>query len=136
MTSSNDPHHQAHLSYDELLGKLDQVQRLMNITGWTEQANQDYYQLFGVDKEKEALRKGKSPVSTTWEPKHRLEHFGWDEACEYPVPSDFDTDGNEVTVVGNPSQEPKEKSISKKYDLKDECTYQNLLTQLKGGSLY
>jgi len=74
------------LSLEDLLAKLNQVQRLMNITGWSTQANADYHELFGVDKEKEAMKRSKPPVHLTWQPTHRLDAFYWDEACEYPLP--------------------------------------------------
>ena len=67
----------AKLSLDGLLAKLDQVQRLRNITDWTQQANKDYLQLFGVDKSADGFK---------WKESRRLKHFYWDEACEYPVP--------------------------------------------------
>eukprot|EP00339_Tiarina_fusa_P020331 CAMPEP_0117073676 /NCGR_PEP_ID=MMETSP0472-20121206/51880_1 /TAXON_ID=693140 ORGANISM="Tiarina fusus, Strain LIS" /NCGR_SAMPLE_ID=MMETSP0472 /ASSEMBLY_ACC=CAM_ASM_000603 /LENGTH=194 /DNA_ID=CAMNT_0004798331 /DNA_START=574 /DNA_END=1155 /DNA_ORIENTATION=- len=75
-----------HLSLDQLLDKLQKVERLMGIWSWTPQANADYYELFGVNKDAEALKHGKPAVSTTWEHTHRLSVFVWDEACEYPLP--------------------------------------------------
>jgi hypothetical protein len=59
MTAIQD--HQAQLTLDEILAKPRQVERLMNINGWTDQANRDYHELFGVDKSKEAMRRNKSP---------------------------------------------------------------------------
>ena len=79
------PH--GHLSYDQLIQKLQKVERLMNIWSWTPQANADYFELFWVDKEEKALENGKPPVARTWDPTHRLSSFVWDEACEYPLPS-------------------------------------------------
>lgn len=58
----------------------------MEIGGWTAEANSDYNELFGVDKEREAATKGKPPVASIWKPNHRLSSFYWDEACEYAVP--------------------------------------------------
>jgi hypothetical protein len=71
----------------------------MMIGGWTEQANSDYFELFGVDKEKEAAKMGKAPVSTTWEPTHRLDSFYWDEACEYPLPPESADDEEEASTI-------------------------------------
>lgn len=76
----------AHLSLTELKAKLEQVRSLMNISSWSSQANDGYYELFGVDKDKEAMNRGKLPVRSTWKPTHRLHSFVWDEACEYPLP--------------------------------------------------
>jgi len=71
------------LTFEELLEKLNRIERLMNIIEWTEQANEDYEDLFFVDKNQDAMKKGKN---VNWQLSHRLDHFTWDEACEYPVP--------------------------------------------------
>lgn len=71
------PH--AHLTFDALLSKLKQIERLMNIGSWSAQANTDYYELFGVDKGLQNEYK--------WKSEHRLSIFRWDEACEYPLPA-------------------------------------------------
>jgi hypothetical protein len=68
-----------HLTFDELLAKLDKIDRLMRIDDWTVQANQDYLDLFNVDK---TLENG---GQKSWNIDHRLDHFIWDEACEYPL---------------------------------------------------
>ena len=123
---------QVHLSLDELLGKLQQVKRLMQITGWTEQANTDYYELFGVDKEKEAMDRAKPPVRSTWKADHRLETFVWDEACEYPVPSSA-TSTAEQSVQNENDNSQEEGKTENMHDT-DECIaplLQNLLQQLK-----
>jgi hypothetical protein len=55
----------AHLSLDDLQAKLKQVDRLMKIIGCNHQANADYHELFGVDKEKAAMDRSKPPVRLT-----------------------------------------------------------------------
>lgn len=105
----------AQLSLGELQSKLGQIQRLMNITSWTEQANLDYLELFGVDKNKEKMSHHKERRSRFWEPSHRLEYFVWDEACEYPVPTSPDSESNK----DNESR-----------DIMDECTLQMYQTML------
>jgi hypothetical protein len=52
----------------------------MRIDDWTVQANQDYLDLFNVDK---ILENG---GQNNWKIDHRLDHFIWNEACEYPLP--------------------------------------------------
>ena len=50
-----------HLTYDELLNKLDDIDRLMNIDRWDADANDLYYlDLFGVDMFKIYFRAPKS----------------------------------------------------------------------------
>lgn len=89
------------LSLNELLDRLKKVDRLMNIWKWSSQANNDYLELFGVDKEKEAMKSGKASVRSTWKPTHRLEYFYWDEACEYPEPiMQNETTGETSTNTG------------------------------------
>jgi hypothetical protein len=94
------PH--AHLSFEQLQAKLNQTIRLMNISRWTDQANQDYQELFGVNKEEDALN---------WIPDHRLQYFSWDEACEYPLPSN--TIPGEVPSTAD--------STAADFDLNDQC---------------
>ena len=68
----------------------------MHITSWTDQANDDYLDLFNVDKRKESL--GNTGARTTvykWNPDHRLDHFVWDEACEYPLPENDEENINQ-----------------------------------------
>lgn len=72
-----------HLTFDELLVKLDKIDRLTRIDDWTAQANQDYLDLFNVDK---TLENG---GRKSWTIDHRLDHFSWDEACEYPLPDGY-----------------------------------------------
>jgi hypothetical protein len=73
-----------HLTFDELLAKLDKNDRLMRIDDWTVQANQDYLDLFNVDK---TLENG---GQKSWNIDHRLDHFIWDDACEYPLPDGYE----------------------------------------------
>jgi hypothetical protein len=73
-----------HLTFDELLAKLDKIDRLMRIDDWTVQANQDYLDLFNVDK---TLENG---GQKSWNIDHRLDHFIWDEACEYPLSDGYE----------------------------------------------
>lgn len=76
----------AHMDLDTILNKLDKVQRVMNITSWSFQANSDYEELFGVNKQAEALMKGQSKLD--WQLyRDILTEFTWDEACEYPIPT-------------------------------------------------
>lgn len=101
----------AQLSLGELESKLAQVQRLMNITSWTDQANTDYLELFGVDKNKERMSRHRERRRGAWNPSHRLEYFVWDEACEYPVPPDpLLTTEDQAKLHGS--------------DVGDECTLQ------------
>ncbi|KAL9184709.1 hypothetical protein ACHAXT_012679 [Thalassiosira profunda] len=69
------------LTFDELLKKLDILDRLMSIKGWTSQANDDYLYLFNVDKEMEPAKR--------WNDSYRLSSFSWDEACEWPLPKGY-----------------------------------------------
>lgn len=139
MTTMKD--HQARLTLDEILAKLRQVERLMNITGWTEQANMDYYELFGVDKKKEHMRRNKKmDVEIAWQPSHRLQYFLWDEACEYPLPlsdkppkqrpNDFLSTG-----TGQLPQPSGAKDVSpptkRQTNAGDKCVYENLIQQLQ-----
>ena len=64
------------------MGKA-KVDRLMRIDDWTAQANQDYLDLFNVDK---TLENG---GKISWRVDHRLDYFSWDEACEYPLPNGY-----------------------------------------------
>ena len=105
-----------HMTLEELLERLDKLERLMNIRGWTTQANSDYDELFDVDKEKEAIKRGKPPVSTTWEPTHRLAHFYWDEACEYPLPP------TTIPQVPSQSQDDSDKTIDNVKDYQFEIS--------------
>lgn len=50
ISRSNESGLAGHLTFDELLAKLDKIDRLMRIDDWTVQANQDYLDLFNVDK--------------------------------------------------------------------------------------
>lgn len=106
----------AHLSLKQLQSKLEQVSRLMNISSWSPEANDDYYELFGVDKEKEALKRGKPPVHSTWKPTHRLDSFAWDEACEYPLPTSDSDPESPVDDESNNSNQYSNDSYSV-----DEC---------------
>jgi len=81
-----------HLTYDELMYKLDGIDRLTSIDGWTPRANADYFDLFNVDKYFDKRGRVKE-----WTLDHRLDRFVWDEACEYPM---YDVDqarGNQAT---------------------------------------
>jgi len=78
-----------HLTYPELLAKFEKMDRLMSIDSWTDQANADYVDLFDVDKRKKSLGNGEL---LRWNLDHRLDHFGWDEACEYPLPKGYNDD--------------------------------------------
>ena len=77
-----------HLTFDELMNKLDTIDRLMTIDGWTAQANADYKNLFNVDKDLGA--------TTIWSPEDRLEMFTWDEACVYALPEGYHQDLNQT----------------------------------------
>ena len=83
------------LTFDELMGKLDAIERLMSITSWTSEANRDYQDLFNVDKNLESAK---------WKEDWRLDYFSWDEACEYPAGGEHDAagdgeDGSECVVM-------------------------------------
>lgn len=86
-----------HLTLDELLRKLDIVDRLMNINDWTDEANQDYFDLFNVDMDVEAVKNSPTRKRTRWNDTHRLDFFEWDEACEYPLPKGNEQVGGEET---------------------------------------
>ena len=72
------------LTYDELMTKLDTVDRLMSIDSWSSQANADYLDLFNVDKNLLAASGNRGRKIKQWTEDHRLSSFVWDEACEYP----------------------------------------------------
>lgn len=76
----------AQLTHDELMLKLDVLDRLMSITSWTYQANNDYLDLFNVDKDLEAVGGSRARPTKRWNDSHRLHLFSWDEACEWPLP--------------------------------------------------
>ena len=63
------------LTYDELVSNLDKMDRLMKIDGWTAEANDDYLDLFNVDKNLEKARKMSARAQRRWAPDHRLSHF-------------------------------------------------------------
>jgi hypothetical protein len=145
MTAMHD--HQAHLTLEAILAKLRQVERLMNINEWTDQANRDYYELFGVDKNKEAVRRNKSPVKIDWKRSHRLQHFSWDEACEYPLPSseaspeqqpvdamsvDSDKQPHLSSTKDGSTFTTKQKNTITKYD---KCAHDNLIRQFQRSGL-
>jgi len=123
MDEDGTPH--ADLTLDGLQTKLKQVDRLMKISGWSSQANTDYLELFGVDKEQEAMDRHKPPVRLTWEPSHRLKAFYWDEACEYPTP------------YQQPDAQQEQASTTTK-TFADECAFtalQGMMEELGGASL-
>lgn len=107
---------QAELTWGQLQAKLKQMIRLMDITGWTNQANQDYLELFGVNKGMNAH---------TWKPDQRLEFFVWDEACEYPLPSTQTDDPLDQEASSQPSH----------FDLSDQCVMNNIREQLRSAGL-
>ena len=79
-----------HLTFDALLSKLKQVDRLMKKGSWSEQAMSDH----NVDKGLQTAYR--------WKPEHRLSMIYWDEACEYPLPPGDDVDvQNGTKVSGN-----------------------------------
>ena len=78
------------LTYDELMTKLGTVDRLMSITSWSSQANEDYLDLFNVDKDLLAASGNRGRKIKQWTEDHRLSSFVWDEACEYPIPTKDD----------------------------------------------
>lgn len=59
------------LTVDELISKLDRVDRLMKIDGWTKEANDDYNNLFNVDKDLEKINSRRAQKQV-WKPDHRL----------------------------------------------------------------
>ena len=79
------------LTFDELMDKLDGIDRLMSISAWTDEANRGYHDLFNVDKNLEAVSSWKSKK---WTEDSRLDHFSWDEACEYPAGGKHDVAGD------------------------------------------
>lgn len=101
----------AHMSLQGLKMRLSRIERLMQIRGWTAQANLDYAVLFDVDFEKEAT--GITPVRSSWQPSHRLYRFIWDEACEYPVPGDEKKGANGFS------------------SLVDQCTIESMVSMVK-----
>lgn len=78
----------AHISLDTLLARLQQLDRLMAITQWSEQANSDYHALFDVDFNTETSGQYVQSTRSKWQPTHRLSLFLWDEACQYPLKED------------------------------------------------
>jgi len=78
------------LTYDELMIKLDTVDRLMSIDSWSSQANADYLDLFNVDKNLLSASGNRGRKIKQWTDDHRLSSFVWDEACIYPVPTKDD----------------------------------------------
>lgn len=85
------------LTYDELMAKLDAVDRLMNINDWTPEANDNYLDLFNVDKTLERVSGNHGMQLKKWDPDHRLDQFTWDEACEYPLPEGYELEGKSDT---------------------------------------
>ena len=73
------------LTYRELISKLNTIDRLMRIESWTTQANDDYLDLFNVDKNLEKMKGNRGRQIKKWTDDHRLDSFVWDEACEYPL---------------------------------------------------
>jgi hypothetical protein len=118
----------AHLSLDGLQAKLKQVDRLMKITGWSHQANVDYHELFGVDKEKAAMDRSKPPVRLTWQSDHRLSVFYWDEACEYPLQPTNTTEQQQGDQGGGAKPHTVQVGTDDYYD---ECLHASMLEQLK-----
>jgi len=100
----------AQLTFDQLKARLKRMGRLMKINGWTAQANEDYYELFNVDKNAEWM---KSHIGKAWKPSHRLVTFAWDEACEYPFPDNESQDQKENREGDDP--------LSAQRPLLDEC---------------
>ena len=93
------------LTLEQLQEKLTTLERLMDISEWTPTANQDYLDLFGVDKESEARNRGRGPVQLGWKPSHRLSSFIWDEACEFPAgeeAEEIDTEKKGSDLDGEP----------------------------------
>lgn len=119
--------HLAHLTLEQLQAKLKQVDRLMKISSWTDQANTDYMELFGVDKEREAMDRNKPPIKMSWKPTHRLSYFGWDEACEYPVPSVSPNDNTNEAEEGDESHQGSDEFEC------DVVAIKSVLDELDGG---
>ena len=86
------------LTFDELMTKLDTVDRLMSISSWTSQANADYLDLFNVDKDLLAASGNRGRKIKQWTEDHRLSSFVWGQACEYPMPT---KDGTEEVEGGD-----------------------------------
>jgi hypothetical protein len=108
----------AHLTLPELLHKLDQIARLQLIQSWTPQANQDYLELFGVDKDA-----GSGGATEDWTLDRRLDYFAWDEACEYPLAH------NNATT--NPATAASMKTKPNNDPGGTECHFQMLPTMMK-----
>lgn len=86
------------LTFQELMDKLDTIDRLMKISRsvWSSESNGYYKDLFNVDQSDNLLR---STRAKRWNPNHPLDVFTWDEACEYPLPSNnTSTKNNDVDV--------------------------------------
>ena len=86
------------LTYHELISKLNTIDRLMRIDSWTTEANDDYLDLFNVDKNLERMKEGnRGRQIKKWTDDHRLDTFVWDEACEYPLlKTDDQTNGQDT----------------------------------------
>ena len=91
------------LTYAELIVKLDTLDRLMMIDGWTNESNNDYIDLFNVDKNLEKVNSRSTRNHRRWIPDHRLSVFTWDEACEYPLPEEY-------RLKGEPSDEDEDEA--------------------------
>mmetsp|Transcript_17092 Transcript_17092/g.30995 ORF Transcript_17092/g.30995 Transcript_17092/m.30995 type:complete len:391 (+) Transcript_17092:215-1387(+) len=78
-----------HLTHVELMQKLDKVDRLMNIFSWNSQSNDDYLDLFNVDKKLKTMSGNRGRQLKKWTLDHCLDTFAWDEACEYPLPDEY-----------------------------------------------
>ena len=90
-TDSTHSGRRGHVTLSEVLAKLDQISVLMEVESWDDEANSIYDDLFHADK---------SDVSKEWNTSHRLSSFIWDEACEYPVPDEYDAN-TDVAENGN-----------------------------------
>ena len=99
------------LTFNELMEKLDMLDRLMAISNseWSFESNTYYNYLFNVNQSEEALRNDRA---RPWNPDHPLDSFTWDEACQYPLPSkilgeddkhstDDDDDDNDGYLITN-----------------------------------
>lgn len=114
------------LTYDELIDNLDKIDRLMKIDGWTAKANDDYLDLFNVDKNLEKAGNMSPRAQQRWAPDHRLSHFTWDEACEYPLPEKYRMEGTTPLDDGDDGDEADEY-----YDKCSEMMLLNLFTDLE-----
>lgn len=115
------------LTYDELIDNLDKIDRLMKIDGWTAKANDDYLDLFNVDKNLEKAGNMSPRAQQRWVPDHRLSHFTWDEACEYPLPEKYRMEGTTTPLDdGDDGDEADEY-----YDKCSEIMLLNLFTDLE-----